>query len=234
MIEYSLHPMLEPLRCLPLSEQEQIFARSYPAGTFLIQEFQVTEQMLFLLLSGVCVADKLSPWEENYFSTYRVLPGEFIGLYEIISPKPIKRSISIRAKTPVAALCINGSQLLRWQIQYPTLYNWIITEVLASRYKKHIFLTNTIRLNTAVGGAYYLQKLYMEYRDACYPPGFSGLVKIWDTHEEIGNALACDVRSVDRLVREFLRLGLIECEKKKIYIDARQNELLLEYIKSHS
>ncbi len=234
MIDFSKHSKLEAFRGLPQCELDLMSIHSYQAGAFLIQETQITEHMLFLLLSGVCIADRLTPWEENFFSTYRVLPGEFIGLYEVIAPRLIKRSVSVRAKTPVSALSITGTQLMRWQTQYPSIYNWIITEVLSSQYRKHTILINTIRLNTSVGGAYYLSKLYLEYRDACYPPEFHGSVKIWETHAEISNALACDIRSVDRIVHEFSRMGLIDCVKKKIHIDSKQNNLLIEYIRSHS
>lgn len=222
MIDFSLHPKLENFRQLNEAEQSLIDVRSYAPREFLIQEDRPKDMSLFFLLKGVCVADKLKPGQDVYFSTYHVLPGEFIGLFEIISPKQVKRSISIRAKTAVTALRINGVEYMRWQSAHPELYNWVIAEVLSNRYRAHTLQVNAFKLNTYSAGAYYFHNLYTEYRDACYSPDYEGEVKIWDTRTEIGAALALNVRSVDRIINRFLELGMMEIRRGKIYITKKQ------------
>ncbi len=230
MIDLSLHPKLENFRQLSAYDLSLLELRHYAPGKFLIQEDRLKDMTLFLLLKGVCVADKLKPGEEYYFSTYRVLPGEFIGLYEIISSHQTKRSISIRAKTAVTSLCIKGSEFMSWQTEYPQLYNWVIAEVLSSRYRAHTVQVNAFKLSTYSAGAYYLYNLYTEYRNACFSQEYNGPIRIWDTRSEIGNALAINVRSVDRIIKRFAELGMIDILKGKIYIDAKQSEMLKEYV----
>ncbi len=230
MIDFSLHPKLENFRQLSEDELRRFEIRQYAPKDFLIQEDRPRDMSLFLLLKGVCVADKLKLSNDYYFSTYRVLPGEFIGLYEIISPRQMNRSISIRAKTVATALCIPGMEFMRWQTEHPELYNWVIAEVLANRYRAHTFQANTFKLTTYSAGAYYLHSLYMEYRSACYPKSYTGAVRIWDTRSEIGNALALNVRSVDRIINKFLEMGMVDIKKGKIYIDEEQAEILKNYI----
>ena len=232
MIDLSMHPKLEKFRKFNKDELSRLDIQHYAPGKFLIQEDRPKDMSLFLLLKGICIADKLKPGEDHYFSTYRVLPGEFIGLYEIISPDQIKRSISICAKTLVTTLCIEGTEYLRWQTAHPDLYNWVISEVLANRYRAYILQVNAVRLNTYNAGAYYLHNLYIEYRDACYSPAYSGSVKIWDTRSEIGNALALDVRSVDRIINKFHHLDMLSVMKGKVHIDKKQDHKLSDFLDS--
>lgn len=184
---------------------------------------------LYLILEGVCVNDILYQSTESLFVSYKLLPGEFVGLYEILSGTIPEQMPSASAKTPATVLEIPGGEMLRWQAEYPKLYNHVICEVLASHFERRHLNVNCAIKNSLMSGAYYLSYLYRAYAKGCHPTGYVGPVKIWDTRHEIGVALSCSTRSVDRIIRTFLELGFLRVVNGKITITSIQAAALDEY-----
>ena len=117
----------------------------------------------------------------------------------------MKRQAAITAKTPVTLLSIDGREFLRWQTARPKLYNTIICQIIQKHYMNRDMLTHFSSSASDAAGAQYLSYLYKIYKKACHDPGYTGPVRIWETHQEIGTAIVKNVRSVDRMISSFKR-----------------------------
>lgn len=209
---------------------EHLNIRYYQPKETVISVYSLSDMNLFLLLSGVLVVSSVGASSDFWCSApYHVMPGEFFGLIELISPSPIKRQASIIAKTPCSVLSIDGREFLRWQTERPRLYNSIIFQIMQKHYKNQDMLTHYTASSSAAAGAQYLYRLYRIYKTACYGEDYSGPVRIWETHREIGTAIVKNVRSVDRMMSSFKKDGLICTSKGKLYIDAEQAQRLSRY-----
>lgn len=134
------------------------------------------------------------------------------------------------AKTPVTALAVSRAQLLRWQVHYPQLYNQIICHVLTVQFRSRSLNNNCASLDLRHAGAYYLHYLYETYLNGCYPKGYQGPVKIWDTQQEIAEVLSRDKRSISRLIGSLRSSGHITLYKGKVHMDNQQAEAMLRLL----
>lgn len=207
---------------LPDSELALIEPVAYERREYLIREGDFGRMDLFYIVSGVCINDLLVQLGGNFFLARKIQPGEFIGLQEIISLTPRRRETSVIAKTPVTALRIPGKDLLRWQVDQPGFYNYVVSSVLDTHFDHRALNVNCASKDTTKAGCYYLLYLYQAYLKGCHPPGYEGPVKIWDTRQEIAQALSRDVRSVDRMLKDLREEGVITVDTGKIFIDNKQ------------
>ena len=224
------YPYLSIFRDLDPESLKHLSIRHYKPKSAIVSAYTLSDINLFLLLEGLCVVNSLGLTSDLWCSTpYYVIPGEFFGLIEIISPTPMKRQATIIAKTPVTLLSIDGKELLRWQTARPRLYNAIISQIIQKHYLNRDKLTHFSASSSDAAGAQYLSYLYRIYRKACHDPDYTGPVRIWETHQEIGNAIVKNVRSVDRMISSFKKDGLVCVSRGKLYIDADQAKRLSAY-----
>lgn len=181
------------------------------------------EDNLYLVLSGICEANRLSHPDDSLFAKYQIKPMEFIGLSEILSPDPVRRGATIIAKTPVAALKISGADFLCWPTTSLKTYNQIIHDILNKHFTVQSQLINSVFLSSYEAVVSCLSDLYERYLFACYKEGYQGKVKIWDTRKEIGLYIGRDTRSVDRAFSRLCKEELISISKGKVYIDKAQS-----------
>lgn len=214
-----------------LSAREQVLIEpmSFRRNDYLIREGELEHMDLFYVLSGVCVNDLLAGPGNNPFHRRKVLPGEFIGLQEIVSLEPRRRESAVLAKTPVEALRIPGEAFLRWQVEEPEFFKYTISSVLDTHFDLQALDAICAAKDTVKGGAFYMHYLYRAYLKGCCPPGYGEEVRIWDTRQEIAWALNRDVRSVDRMLKELREQDLIGGPKGKITIDKEQAARLAVY-----
>ena len=108
-------PYVSILKDLDQESLKHLSIRHYkPKGT-IVSVYSLSDMNLFLLLDGLCVVTSVGLSSDLWCSTpYYVMPGEFFGLIELISPTPMKRQAAITAKTPVTLLSIDGREFLRW------------------------------------------------------------------------------------------------------------------------
>lgn len=232
--DQSKYPLLTLFDCLNDNSLENLSIKNYQPKEVLIRKGSCEQMCLYLLLEGICVNKQTVTDNDYSFSSRKFIPGEFIGLIELITPSPTKRYVSVIAKTPVTALEIKGHEFRQWQSAYPALYNTVISQVLRQQFFIRDIQFHCASINSLTAGAYYLSHLYDSYLTACYPSGYTGPVKIWDTRQEIGSAIARDTRSVDRIISEFLHLGFVSVHKAKLHINAGQAKLLKEYMLQRS
>lgn len=223
-------PYVSILKNLDQESLKYFSIRRYkPKGT-IVPVYSLSDMNLFLLLEGLCVVTSVGLSSDLWCSTpYYVMPGEFFGLIELISPTPMKRQAAITAKTPVTLLSIDGREFLRWQTARPRLYNTIICQIIQKHYMNRDMLTHFSSSSSEAAGAQYLSYLYKIYKKACHEPGYTGPVHIWETHQEIGTAIVKNVRSVDRMISSFKKEGLVSVSRGKLYIDAGQAKQLSAY-----
>ena len=223
-------PYVSILSDLDQESLKHLSIRHYkPKGT-IVSVYSLSDMNLFLLLEGLCVVTSVGLSSDLWCSTpYYVMPGAFFGLIELISPTPMKRQASITAKTPVTLLSIDGQELLRWQTARPKLYNAIISQIIQKHYMNRDMLTHFSSSSSDAAGAQYLSYLYQIYKKACHRPDYTGPVRIWETHQEIGTAIVKNVRSVDRMISSFKKEGLVSVSRGKLYIDADQARRLSTY-----
>lgn len=230
----SLYPeIVELFRGFTAEELGRMSLVELVPGSILITENTFGDSSLFLILNGVCIGEKLNHKDDNFFAAYKVQRHEFIGLQELISPVPVKREITIRAKTAVTALKINASDFTSWQFCHPTIYNTIIYRVLTLQFQIRDLLINCVLKDSFVAGVYYLCYLYRVYLRSCYPDGYMGAVKLWDTRQEISLSLARDVRSVERVISSLRASDYLSTCKGKIHIDSKQYSRLLNLLENN-
>ena len=214
-------------------EPEEI-ARLVPlhlkARGVLIQEGAWEPANLYMILEGICVNNLIRQSTESIFLARKVLPGDFVGLLGIISDKKVPRPTTVYAKTPVLALIIPGDELLSWQTRHPKIYNKIICNVLSRHLDERMLNVNCAANDSHMAAAYYLLYLYKSYAKGCYLNGYDGPVTILDTKGEIGLAMARNVRTVDRIISDFIKKGFVDVVKAKIIISKDQADLLEEYL----
>ena len=204
--------------------------RHYQPKSKIVSAYSTSDINLFLVLKGICIVSSVGLSSNLWCSApYRVSPGEFFGLIEIISPTPMKRQASITAKTPVTLLSIEGQEFLRWQIAYPKLYNTVIAQIIKKHYINQDMLTHYTSSSSYCAGAQYLYYLYLIYKQGCHTDSYLGPVRIWETHQEISIAIAKNVRSVERMLSAFKEQGLIDISRGKVYINAAQAKRLSSY-----
>ena len=204
--------------------------KKYKPKQRLIEAGSRKDMDLYMLIQGICFVANEDHTTYSWYSTpYHVHQGDFIGLSELLSPQPVKRERNVIAKTPVTALCIEGSEFLSWQIKYPELYNTIIYNVIQKNFSAKDHLTLFSAFPTDISGAMYLAHLYSIYKNAGYDADYTGPVRIWETHQDIASAIMKNVRSVDRVINSLKNEGLINISNRKIYIDADQAKKLSDY-----
>ena len=196
--------------------------RHYAPKEALILEGTSSKKELYFLLHGVCAGEekRKTGCNENLYIKYP--KGYFLGLMEIISPKTDQRLITICAQTDVYALIIDGKTLLRWQCQYPDVYNSIISHVLAFHFRIQQLLCNCTFQTPYAACIFYLCHLYETYLNSCYEKDYSKKVKIPDSREEIRHYLAKDIRTINRILNQLKSQNLISVIKGKIHIDKQQ------------
>lgn len=222
------YPALHWLIPTPPEELRLLEIVHFKPREYLMREGEIGRMHLYFILEGVCVNDIEYPLDGRLFVARKVVPGEFIGLQEIIAASPERRFTSVIAKTPVTALQIPGSEFLRWQQARPALYNFIIHSVLTLHFDVRTLNMICAAKDTLKSGAYYLHYLYGVYAKGWNRPGYEGPVRIWDTRQEIGVALSRDVRSVDRLISALRDRGCISVAGGKITITHVQAGQLYE------
>lgn len=224
-------PYLAIFRTLDSESKKKLIIREYKEKSPIITANTMGDMNLYLLLDGVGLVQRsvisTSQWIN---SPYRLVPGDFIGLRELLLPTPLKRRAIVVAKTPVHALQIDGAEFKRWQTTNGQLYNLIIANVLDKQYENRDLLFHCASANTNISGASYLNYLYQIYLEGCYTADYTGPVHIRETHQEIGCAIVKNVRSIDRCIQELQKEGLVSVRKKKLYIDADQSRRLQAYI----
>ena len=184
------------------------------------------EDNLYLVLSGICEATRISHLDNPLFAKYKIKPMEFIGLSEILSPEPVRRGATIMAKTSVTALKIPSIDFLSWPTTSLKTYNQIIHNILNKHFNIQSQLINSVFLSSYEAVVSCLCTLYEQYLFACYKDGYEGKVKIWDTRKEIGLYIGRDARSVDRAFSRLCKEELISISKGKVYIDQKQSKQL--------
>jgi len=234
MISLHTHPLLSIFQDLDKESLSYFSIRKFKPREHIIAANTLSPMNLFLLLEGVCVVSKAVANLENWYSTpYRIAPGDFIGLMEVISPAPVKRQAYVTARTPVTTLEISGEEVKRWQTSNPVLYNTIITRALNKQYDNRDILYHCASYNANTAGAYYLCYLYEIYCQGCYPKGYEGPVRIQETHRDLSAAIARNIRTIDRLISSFQKDKMLQVKKGSIYISKSQHEMLSDYIHLH-
>jgi len=228
VLDLKKYPSLTWLTPMPPEELRPLEIVHFKPREHLMREGEIGRMHLYFILEGVCVNDIEYPQDGRLFVARKVVPGEFIGIQEIIASSPERRVTSVAAKTPVAALQIPGTEFLRWQVSRPELYNFIIHSVLSLHFDVRTLNVNCAAKDTLKSGAYYLHYLYGVYAKGCHQPGYEGPVRIWDTRQEIGVALSRDVRSVDRLISTLRSRGGISVSAGKITITRAQAQQLYD------
>lgn len=223
-IDFDSYPLLDMFRGLDQEALDGMKICHFERGDYVIRADRVLNVPLYLILSGMCIRKTTDDME-----TLRILPGEFIGLQIVIAPERVTKSVDIIAKTPVEALVIKAENYRAWQMRYPKLYNDVISRVLDRQFGMRDLTRRCALLDSVSAGAFYLAYLYSAYLNVYHERGYFGEVRIWDTRREIGEAIACDVRSVDRMIQALRNLNLITIRNTKIYIDAAQAKQLGEY-----
>ncbi len=229
MINPDFHPLLSQFQELDQRSLQNFSIREFAPKEPIISANTMTPMDLFLILQGVCVVSKAVANHKTWFSTpYRITPGDFVGLVEVISPVPIKRRAHVIAKTPVTAVAIPGYEVKRWQTENKNLYNNVIVKTLDTQFNNRDMLYHCASFHSSLAGAHYLHYLYEIYSKSCYPRDYDGPVRIWETHQDLGAALICNVRTIDRLVSSFQKKGLIDIRKGSIYISRAQDQMLAQ------
>lgn len=231
MISLHTHPLLSIFQDLDKEALSCFSIRKFEPREHIITANTFSPTNLFLILEGVCVVSKAVINQEIWYSApYRLAPGDFIGLVEVISPTPMKRQAYVTARTPVTTLEIPGEEVKRWQAASPVLYNTIITRTLNKQYDNRDILYHCASYSANTAGAYYLCYLYEIYCQGCYSEGYEGPVRIQETHRDLSAAITRNIRTIDRLISSFQKDKMLQVKKGSIYISKSQHEMLSDYI----
>ena len=233
MINLSYSPELSIFQGLDETILERFAIREFQPKEHIIVANTLTPLNLFLILRGVCVVSKAIINYDTWCSTpYRITSGDFVGLIEAISPIPIKRMAYVTAKSPVVTLEIPYDEVRRWQTEEPELYNIAVIRTLDKQFNTRDILYHCSSLRAPLAGAYYFQYLYEIYQKSCYPENYRGPVRIWETHQDLSDAIVRNIRTIDRLISDFQNMGMLDIVKKSIYINHEQYLLICQYIKN--
>ncbi len=229
MINLKDSPYLSIFRELDTTSLQHFTIRELNPKDVLINANSLSGMDLYLVLKGVCLISRATVTHTPWISTpYRIGPGDFVGLSEVISPTPLRRESTVTAKTPVSILCIEQQEFLRWQIAYPKLYNKIISRVLRKQFYLRDMLYHCASAPALNAGAGFLHYLYLLYRDACYSPAYQGPVSIQENRQDLSHAIARNIRSVDRVLSTLDEKNMITLQHGSISIDAAQAARLAE------
>ncbi len=235
MINCNDSPYLSIFRELDSSSFKYFDIREFQPKSSIITSGEISELNLYMILEGVCSVDRppysYNPWAS---ASYRIAPGDFIGLLEIISPFPMRRQASVLARTHTLVLCIDGREFLRWQTRNPGLYNLIIAKTIEKLHRSRELLYHCASYSSTAAGASYLHYLYLIYKKGCYPPDYPGPVRIRETRTDIACAIIRNTRSVDRMLTFLKKKDMVYVQNGTITIDSRQAELLAEYVAGES
>lgn len=216
---------------------EDILVSRFPAGSPIMEESSYDDSALYYILEGVAegMTSSLADIENGlYYVPSKVGQGSFTGFFEATQGKPTKRRLSIYAKTDVTALKISQSLVYRWAHFKPDLLLNIFSRILVGSWKQREVVSNVNSFNSNIKLAVHLCYLYDMYLHSCYPPEYSGSVRIMDTHRELGYAVGCSIRTVDRCIARFCEEGSLSLRRGKIHMNQSQYELLLHYAETHS
>lgn len=222
---------------LDARDMEAIVMARFPAGTPLMEEDSYDDSALYYILEGVAEgrSSTLSDVEEGlYYVPIKVGRGGFTGFFEAAQEKPTRRKIGIYAKTDVVALKISQGLLYRWARFKPELLLRIFSGILTGSWKQRDVVSNVSSFHSGIKLAVHLRYLYNIYLRSCYPPGYTGGVRIVDTHRELGYATGCSIRTIDRCITRLEEAECLTLRRGKIYIDAPHYEALLRFIEQHS
>lgn len=208
------------------------------ANALLFSENYFDDGSLFYVLSGICESKKnnMAPLSDSIifkFAPFKTETGSFIGLQELMSPKPSKRELTIYAKSDTAVLKIPKNQFLKWMSKYPDIVYKIFSKVLQDQFTKNTLLVNYISYSSNIATACYLYLSYTQYLKSCYPEGYIGNVIILDTRLNISANIGRSARSVDRAITYLKSLDIISVNKAKINISTHQYECLEKHIFSN-
>ena len=214
---------------LPPEEKEKITLVEQAARQTLIEKDSFAPPDLFLVVKGVCELYSAFSLAGDNDLGYRISANQFIGLSEIVSPVPMKRTAAVVAKTPLCALRIRGEDFLRWsQICLP-VYNAILLYIIEQKHDDQRLYRECNVNNSLLAGARYLSFLYSIYRDCCEPDE-EGAIRILETRSEIGRYIGRDPRSVDRIIQKLREKGYVGGSHRKITVTEEQHQRLLDLV----
>ena len=219
---------------LPQEEQEKIELCQIGPGELLIEKDSFAPPDLFFLVRGVCEHFRaFAESGDNDLTGIRLFAGQFIRVAEILSPQPMKRRNQVRAKTQVSALRIRGEDFLRWSQVCLPVYNAVIFESLEQKHRLQTLYRNCSVTDSVLAGAYYLAYLSGVYL-GCYPEGYQGPVRLWETQSEIAQSIRRDPRSVARIIQKLREAGCVGVERGKVVITPAQRKTLRRFIEERS
>lgn len=222
---------------LSAEDYREMRIRRFPAGSALMEESCFDDNAVYYMLEGVGEGSCsiLKDLENGlYYVPIKLEKNSFVGISEALEPTPVKRLISIFAKSDVVALKIPKAQLHRWAREKPEFLMIVFSKVLALSWKQRAVVSSCNSHGTDVKLAAHLQYLYTIYASSCYPPGYEGEVRLLDTHQEIAHAVGCSGRTVDRAINSLSKSGRITIRRGKIHIDKAQYEALLRYVEGRA
>ena len=209
----------------------------FRAGSALMEESCCDDNAAYYLLDGVGEGSCsiLKDLENGlYYVPIKLEKDSFVGVSETLEATPAKRAISIFAKSDVVALRIPKALFHRWAREKPDFLMIVFKKVLSLSWKQRAVVSSCNSHSTDVKLAAYLQYLYQIYSASCCPPGYTGPVRLLDTHQEIAHAVGCSGRTVDRAINSLNKSGRITIRRGKIHIDKAQYEALLRYVEGHA
>ena len=218
---------------LPPEEKEKITLVEQAARQTLIEKDSFAPPDRFLVVKGVCELYSAFSLAGDNDLGYRICANQFIGLSEIVSPVPMKRTAAVVAKTPLCALRIRGEDFLRWSQVCLPVYNAVIFESLEQKHRLQTLYRNCSVTDSVLAGAYYLDYLYGVYL-GCYPEGYQGPVRLWETQSEIAQSIRRDPRSVARIIQKLREAGCVGVERGKVVITPAQRKTLRRFIEERS
>lgn len=213
-----------------LSETElSLFAhRTLRAGEYLTKRDEDNQGKFFYVLSGVLVGEDQKGLTDGGLPV-QFVRGDFIGFSEQLYTPALPSTFSTRCKTSVQVLEIAREQMDMLVRVHPRLPFGIFRSVLNKAQNARSVLAKCTSSKTNIAVAYYLAHLYDTYL-TLQSEGFSGPIRIIDTHKELCGTLGCSKRTVDRYIAEFAESGMIMLKRGKIHIDAEQRKKLQSYI----
>ena len=210
------------------AELSKFTYRKLRAGDYLIREGEQAATAFYFILSGICVGEaKIAGCADAIPAQY--VRGDFVGLRELLYNPPLPRSFSIRCKTSVEVIELHRSEMDNLVRNHPHMPFTIMRGELTNLFKARDVLANCTSRKTNFAVAYYLGHLYDIY-STLQPAGYTGAVRIIDTHKELCSTLGCSKRTVDRYIAEFAENGMVTLKRGKIHIDAAQRERIAAYI----
>ena len=214
---------------IPPSVIHSLVLRQFEAGDLIVRKDDFFRN-IYIILDGVCnVISQLDNGAEVI--TLKLTPGYLIGVSE--SVLAVSRNIaSVKACTALIVVELPDRTFQEWLTAYPSFMRFVLQNLVSRLHYTADFAANCRTSASRVNLAKYLMERY-NLELVSLPDGYSGSVRINETHEMMADFLGVGTRTVDRQILALKSDGFISISRGKISISPSQYQLLVQFVTSN-